>query len=350
MTETYRSRSVKIGPLELGGDFPVRIQSMTNTPTTDVEATVSQSLRMIKAGAELVRLTTQGKREVRSLQTILEQLRQQGIQTPLIADIHFNPLLAVEAAAVADKIRINPGNYLRNENINLLLPSLLESCRKHHTAIRIGVNHGSLDPSITEKYGNSPRGMVESAMQFLRICKKHGFTRVVVSMKSSNPRVMIHSVRLLVKQMTEEGMNYPLHLGVTEAGDGLEGRIKSFVGMAPLLLEGMGDTLRVSLTESPEKEMPVAENLIKLFPKPRHLPYDPLTSQGWDPFRFSRRISSSVGMIGSGSKVKIISREPPEKGVDPTPDQLRGRGVTYAEWLRSPSIPVSYTHLTLPTN
>jgi (E)-4-hydroxy-3-methylbut-2-enyl-diphosphate synthase len=180
--------------------------------------------------------------------------------------------------------------------------------------------------------------MVESAMQFLRICKKQSFQQVVVSMKSSNPRVMIHAVRLLVKQMLVEDMNYPLHLGVTEAGDGLEGRIKSVVGMAPLLMEGMGDTLRVSLTESPEKEMPVAQQIIRLFPKPRHLPYDPLMYHAWDPFSFTRRISASVGMIGSGTKVKIVSPEPPEKGVDPVPRQLKVAGVSFEEWSRSPSI------------
>jgi (E)-4-hydroxy-3-methylbut-2-enyl-diphosphate synthase len=200
------------------------------------------------------------------------------------------------------------------------------------------VNHGSLDPFIVEKHGNTPTGMVESAMQFLRICKQRDFHQVVVSMKSSNPRVMIYSVRLLVKQMIEEEMNHPLHLGVTEAGDGLEGRIKSAVGMAPLLLEGMGDTLRVSLTESPEMEMPLARDLVRLFPKPSHLPYDPFNSLAWDPFSFNRRISSSVGMIGSGSKVKIISREPPEKGVDPAPNRLKGAGVSFAEWLRAPSL------------
>lgn len=180
--------------------------------------------------------------------------------------------------------------------------------------------------------------MVESALQFLRICNKYDFHRVVVSMKSSNPRVMIHSVRLLVKKMTEEGMNYPLHLGVTEAGDGMEGRIKSAVGMAPLLLEGMGDTLRVSLTESPEKEIPVARELLRFFPKPGHLPFDPLEFQTWDPFSFTRRMSRSLLMIGAGTKVKIISPEPPELGSDPSPQQLTGSGVTFEEWERSPSV------------
>ena len=338
MAEIYRSRSFDIGSLGFGGTHPVRIQSMTNTPTTDVEASLSQSLRIIEEGGEMVRLTTQGKKEVQSLGSLRERLRQQGINVPVIADIHFNPALALEAARVADKIRINPGNYLRGGSLDQLLPPLLETCRNHETAIRIGVNHGSLAPSIIEEYGNSPLGMVESALQFLRVCNKHDFHRVVVSMKSSNPRVMIHAVRLLVKKMTKEGMDYPLHLGVTEAGDGMEGRIKSAVGMVPLLLEGMGDTLRVSLTESPEKEVPVAKELLRLFPKPGHLPYDPLEFRAWDPFSFNRRLSRSVHMIGAGSKVKIISPEPPEMGNDPTPDQLTGSEVTFEEWERSPSL------------
>jgi (E)-4-hydroxy-3-methylbut-2-enyl-diphosphate synthase len=311
---------------------------MTNTPTTDEQASIAQCLRMIGAGAELVRLTTQGKREIKSLERIRAELASRGIKVPVIADIHFNPALAIEAARVADKVRINPGNYLKGGNIEKLLPPLLETCRSHGTAIRIGVNHGSLDPAIVEQHGDSPTGMVESAMQFLRVCKSHDFDRVVVSMKSSNPRVMIHSVRLLVKQMTREDIYYPLHLGVTEAGDGPEGRIKSAVGIAPLLLEGMGDTVRVSLTEPPENEMPVAAELVRRFPKPQRLPYDPHRSLAWDPFSFKRRVSLPVLNIGSGSKVKVISAEPPEKGVDPTPHQVAGRGVTYEEWIQSPSL------------
>jgi (E)-4-hydroxy-3-methylbut-2-enyl-diphosphate synthase len=309
---------------------------MTNTPTTDEQASVAQCLRMIRAGAQLVRLTTQGKREIKSLERIRAALASRGSDVPVIADIHFNPALAIEAAKVADKIRINPGNYLKGGSIEKLLPPLLETCRSHGTAIRIGVNHGSLDPAIVEQFGDSPSGMVESAMQFLRVCKSHDFHRVVVSMKSSNPRVMIHSVRLLVKQMTREGIYFPLHLGVTEAGDGLEGRIKSAVGIAPLLLEGMGDTVRVSLTEPPENEMPVAAELVGRFPKPHRLPYDPYGSLAWDPFSFNRRQSHPVLQIGAGSKVKVISPEPPETGVDPTPHEIAGSGIRYEAWLQSP--------------
>ncbi len=338
MTETYRSRPFEIGHLTLGGSAPLRIQSMTNTPTTDVRASVEQCARMITAGADLVRLTTQGKRELKGLSGIRTELAARGLEVPLIADIHFNSALVIEAARITEKIRINPGNYLKGGNIDTLLPPLLETCRKYGTAIRIGVNHGSLDPAMVEQYGDSPKGMVESAMQFLRVCTKHDFHRVIVSMKSSNPRVMIYSVRLLVREMMREQMNFPLHLGVTEAGDGMEGRIKSAVGIAPLLLEGMGDTLRVSLTEPPENEIPVARLLAGRFPKPRFLPYDPFETLAWDPFGFIRRQSLSVAGIGSGSRVKIISPEPPEPGVDPEPQQLNGSLIPYKEWMTSPML------------
>ncbi len=338
MTEPYLSRTITIGHLAVGGDAPVRIQSMANTPTTDVAASVSQCVRMIEAGAEMVRLTTQGKREVAALRKIKQELRKRGIQTPVIADIHFNPGLALDAAEVADKIRINPGNYLKGGSPESLLPPLLERCREHGTAIRIGVNHGSLDPAIVEEFGDSPAGMVESAMRFLRVCREREFHRVVVSMKSSNPGVMVRSVRLLVKTMTGEGMNYPLHLGVTEAGDGLEGRIKSAVGMAPLLAEGLGDTIRVSLTEPPEEEMPVARALLEQFPRPERLPFDPFSGSAWDPFSFARRSSRAVVGIGSGSIVKIIGNHPPEAGSDLLPAEIRERCVDYSEWLVNPSL------------
>jgi (E)-4-hydroxy-3-methylbut-2-enyl-diphosphate synthase len=338
MTETYRSRSITIGHLPLGGDAPVRIQSMTNTPTSDISASVAQCLRMIDAGAEMVRLTTQGKREITALGKIRQELRNRGYTTPVIADIHFNPGLALEAAGMADKIRINPGNYLKGDSPEHLLPPLLDRCREQGTAIRIGVNHGSLERTIVEEFGDTPQGIVESAMRFLRVCSDQDFQRVVVSMKSSNPRVMVQSVRLLVKQMALEKMNYPLHLGVTEAGDGTEGRIKSVVGMAPLLLEGMGDTVRVSLTEPPEEEIPVARELIRLFPKPGRLPYDPGKVLAWDPYSFNRRIAREVRGIGSGSKVKIIGNHPPEPGSDLTVREIMDHCVTYSEWLDQPAL------------
>lgn len=338
MTETYRSRSISIGFLKLGGDQPVRIQSMTNTDTNDVEASVVQCERMIGAGAEMIRLTTQGQREVENLGKIKKALRSKGFDTPVIADIHFKPQLALKAARMANKIRINPGNYLKGKSVETLLPELLDTCRDHDVAIRIGVNHGSLDESILNEYGDSPAGMVESAMQFLRVCTHREFENVVVSMKSSNPRVMVQSVRLLVSKMTDEGMSYPLHLGVTEAGDGIQGRIKSTVGMAPLLLEGMGDTIRVSLTESPEEEMPVAKKIVELFRKPSHLPYHPFLSLAWDPFSFRRRKSRAFAGIGNGGKVKIISNTPPDANNDLTPEDIITGAVTYENWQQNPEL------------
>jgi (E)-4-hydroxy-3-methylbut-2-enyl-diphosphate synthase len=311
---------------------------MTNTDTNEVQASLDQSIRMIEAGAELVRLTTQGRREVESLKKIGEELRKAGYRVPLVADIHFKPGLAMEAAGITDKIRINPGNYIFGGTIDILLPELLEKCKESGTAIRIGVNHGSLDEAILNQHGDTPRGMVESAMQFLRICKAESFHEVVVSMKSSNPRVMIQSVRLLVQEMNREGMAYPLHLGVTEAGDGPEGRIKSAVGMAPLLLEGMGDTIRVSLTEAPERELPVAAQIVSLFPRPENLPYHPFEDLAWDPFSFTRRKSLPVSGMGKGSRVKIISPEPPDPAYDLSFETLAGLIVSYEAWEKEPRL------------
>ncbi len=332
MTERYRSRTFAIGNLQLGGDNPVLIQSMTNTDTNDVDASVKQCQEMIASGAQLVRLTTQGRREVENLTKIRKELRSMGYQTPVVADIHFKPALALNAARTTDKIRINPGNYLRGFSVDSLLPELLETCKEYGTAIRIGVNHGSLNESILSKYGDTPMGMVESAMQFLRVCQSHSFDKVVVSMKSSNPRVMVQSVRLLVHSMIQEKMCYPLHLGVTEAGDGLYGRIKSAVGMAPLLLEGLGDTIRVSLTEPPSAEMPVALKIVQLFPKPESLPYNQFKDLAWDPFSFSRRRSRSVAGLGNGAKVKIISNIPPDPQSDLLPASISGQTVSYQQW------------------
>lgn len=336
MEVPYRSCPVAIGNLTLGGGEPVRIQSMTNTDTNDVEASVAQCMKMIGAGAEMVRLTTQGKREVKSLAKIRTYLRSRGIHTPLVADIHYTPSLALEAAAVADKIRINPGNYLRGGSVDSLLPGLIKRCREHGTAIRIGVNHGSLDESILKEYGDTPAGMVESALQFLRVCSDLAFHRVVVSLKSSNPRVMVQSVRLLADAMNREGMCFPLHLGVTEAGDGPEGRIKSVVGMAPLLLEGLGDTVRVSLTEPPEEEMPVASAILRQFPKPLTLPYNPFAGLAWDPFSFTRRCAAPVAGTGNGSTVRIIGNTPPDHALDLVPDQVIHRSLSFDAWELDP--------------
>ena len=316
----------------------MRIQSMANTDTNDVKSSLEQCIRMIRAGAELVRLTTQGKQEVDNLVRIRKGLREAGYLTPVVADIHFKPDLALYAARLTDKIRINPGNYLRGQAPETLLPELLETCLTHGTAIRIGVNHGSLDEAILTKYGDTPEGMAESAMGFLRICKAASFEPVVVSMKSSNPRIMVQSVRLLVSRMHAEGVSYPLHLGVTEAGDGPEGRIKSAVGMAPLLMEGMGDTLRVSLTEAPELEMPVASAIAGLFPKPDQLPYHPFRDLAWDPFSFARRISTPVAGIGRGTRVRIIGPQPPDPQADLRPEEINHLTVSYNDWLQDPTL------------
>ncbi len=332
MTPTYRSHAIQIGHLTMGGETPVCLQSMTNTDTNNIEASVEQCIHMIDKGAQLVRLTTQGKREVKSLAAIRNRLQDKGFKTPVVADIHFKPDLALDAARVVEKIRINPGNYLKGNSVDELLPRLIQVCKEHGTAMRIGVNHGSLNDSILNRFGDTPEGMVESAMQFLRVCQKQSYDQVVVSMKSSNPRVMVQSVRLLVQEMTHEGMSYPLHLGVTEAGDGVDGRIKSVVGMAPLLLEGMGDTIRVSLTEPPEEEMPVAGQIVELFPRPSQLPYSPFENLAWDPFRFKRRSTFPILGIGHGAKVKIISSDPPESGSDRTPMEVNPATVTYKQW------------------
>ncbi|MDR3235297.1 MAG: (E)-4-hydroxy-3-methylbut-2-enyl-diphosphate synthase [Prevotellaceae bacterium] len=269
--QTYTRRAsseVTVGGLAMGGKNPVRIQTMTTTATTDVAASVAQCLRVAHAGADYVRLTTQGLRETEALKIIKTGLRAKGCTIPLIADVHFTPTVALAAAAIADKVRINPGNFGASaEEADTHLQQLIAVCKHHRTALRIGVNHGSLSPRITEHYGDTPQGMVASAMELLRTCAAHDFNQVVVSMKSSNTRVMVEAYRLLVASMDAENMRYPLHLGVTEAGDGDDGRLKSAVGIGTLLAQGLGDTIRVSLTEPPENEIPVAQALVHLAPQ-----------------------------------------------------------------------------------
>ncbi|MBP3774656.1 MAG: 4-hydroxy-3-methylbut-2-en-1-yl diphosphate synthase [Bacteroidaceae bacterium] len=278
----YRRRSssiVRVGNIPMGGTYPVRLQSMTTTPTTDTESSVEQCKRIISAGGEYVRLTTQGMREAENLRSIRKALHDEGIYTPLVADVHFNPAVADAAAAIVEAVRINPGNYVDSartfkhleytdeeyaeevKRIDERLRPLLNLCRVHHTALRIGVNHGSLSDRIMSRYGDTPAGIVESCMEFLRICKRENFREVVISIKASDTAVMVRSVRLLVQQMEREGMRYPLHLGVTEAGEGEDGRIKSAVGIGALLSDGIGDTIRVSLSEAPENEIPVARKM-----------------------------------------------------------------------------------------
>lgn len=318
------SSVVHIGSLEMGGDNPVRIQSMTTTSTDDTEGSVAQAERIIKAGGELVRLTTQGVKEAENLKNISAGLRKDGFATPLVADVHFNPRVADVAALYAEKVRINPGNYVdparkfikheytdeeyaeELQKIEDRLVPFLDICKEHHTAIRIGVNHGSLSDRIRNRYGDTPEGIVESCMEFLRICKKHDFNDVVISIKSSNTVVMVRSVRLLVETMDKEGMHYPLHLGVTEAGEGEDGRIKSAVGIGALLADGIGDTVRVSLTEDPEAEIPVARHLVDYIGrKAGHLLIPGEAYGGFDWLRPERRLTTPVGNIG-GKQVPVV--------------------------------------------
>lgn len=275
-----KTREVAIGHLPLGGKNPIRIQSMVNTPTLDTEATIAQCIRLADAGCEYIRITAQGPREAEHLRVIKAELRKRGYANPLIADIHYSPRAAEIAAALVEKVRINPGNYTdrkrgkahfssreyheETERIRERLMPLVKICKQHGTAMRIGSNHGSLSERILSAWGDTPRGMVEAALEFIRICEDLDYHSLVVSMKASNPRVMIEANRLLVQGMAEAGILYPVHLGVTEAGAGEDGRIKSAAGIGPLLAEGIGDTLRVSLTEAPEAEIPVARQLIQM--------------------------------------------------------------------------------------
>lgn len=252
------SHEVSFGGVTIGGNHPIAVQSMTNTPTADVALSVEQTMRIAEAGAEIVRLTAQGKKEGEALAPIMEELHQRGCNAAIVADIHFTPEIAMIAAEAVDKVRINPGNF---RTTNGELERLISICRRRGVALRIGVNHGSLAKRVFDEWGDTPEGMVASAMEFLQMCRRADFHDVVVSMKSSNTRVMVHAYRLLVEAMKQENMTYPLHLGVTEAGDGIEGRIKSAVGIGALLADGIGDTLRVSLTEAPENEVPVGKFL-----------------------------------------------------------------------------------------
>ena len=316
--------TVHIGAIDMGSDFPVRVQSMTTTNTNDTEACVRQAEEIIKAGGELVRLTTQGKREAENLKNINAQLRSEGYTTPLVADVHFNPNVADVAALYAEKVRINPGNYVdparkfikqeytdeeyaaELKKIEDRLIPFLNICKANHTAIRIGVNHGSLSDRIRNRYGDTPEGIVESCMEFLRVCKRENFTDVVISIKSSNTVVMVRSVRLLVHQMDKEGMNYPLHLGVTEAGEGEDGRIKSAVGIGALLSDGIGDTIRVSLSEEPAAEIPVARHLVDyICQREGHLIVPGTQAKAFNWLRPERRFTRAVAGIG-GSNTPIV--------------------------------------------
>lgn len=279
----FRSNTINIGNVVLGGANPIRIQSMTNTDTMNTMATVDQTLRLVEAGCEIVRITAPGVKEAENLYNIKNELVKRGCNVPLVADIHYNPQAAEIAAGIVEKVRINPGNYVdRNvgkvsytdaeysaeiEKIGERMANLIEICKRHNTAMRIGTNHGSLSERIVSRYGDTPMGMAVSAIEFANVCRSLDFHNLVFSMKASNVKVMVYSTRLFVQKMIEQGMNYPIHLGVTEAGDAEQGRIKSAAGIGTLLLDGIGDTLRVSLTEDPVAEIPVAKQIVKYLPR-----------------------------------------------------------------------------------
>lgn len=331
---------MRVGSVVIAGDQPVRLQSMTNTSTMDTDGSVAQCSAIAAAGADIVRLTAQGVREAVNLGEIRRRLREQGVETPLVADIHFNPKAAFAAASNVEKVRINPGNFVdpgrtfrkleytdeeyqaELDRIDSALTPFLELCRANSTAIRIGVNHGSLSDRIMSRFGDTPAGMVESAMEFLRVCRRRDFNDVVISIKASNVGVMVETVRRLVRAMDSEGMSYPLHLGVTEAGDGEDGRIKSAVGIGTLLAEGIGDTIRVSLSEAPENEIPVARMLagyIASFAGAPSIDGDP--APGYDSVAPARRKS-----VLEGNPVVMTTESGAEYPADTRPDIFADRG------------------------
>lgn len=322
----YITREVNIGGVGMGGNNPIRVQSMTNTLTQDTAATVEQCIRIINAGADYVRITAPGITDAENLANIKKELRRRGYQTPLIADIHFNPKAAEVAARIVEKVRINPGNYsdskragqaatekeynLGLEKIHEKLHPLLKICHEHGTAIRIGVNHGSLSERIMSRYGDTPHGMVEAAMEFLRICHGEGFHKLVVSLKASNTRIMVQAYRLLAATMLREDMAYPLHLGVTEAGDGEDGRIRSAVGIGTLLADGIGDTIRVSLTEEPEAEIPVARELLNHFEgRKENSPIHEINQELKNPFVYEKRASIKITNLGGNQQPIVVADE-----------------------------------------
>ncbi|MCB0395940.1 MAG: (E)-4-hydroxy-3-methylbut-2-enyl-diphosphate synthase [Flavobacteriales bacterium] len=338
-----------VGSVGIGGDHPIRVQSMTTTDTMDTAATVAQSIRMIEAGCELVRVTAPSLKEAENLKDIRRQLHAAGFDTPLVADIHFTPNAAELAARIVEKVRVNPGNYADKkkfanieytheeyaaelERIRKRFAPLVSICKEYGTAMRIGTNHGSLSDRILSRYGDTPQGMVESAMEFVNICEDMGYHNIVLSMKASNTQVMVQAYRLLVSHMRVTGRNYPLHLGVTEAGDGEDGRIKSAVGIGTLLEDGLGDTIRVSLTEEPEAEIPVAQALADRYalrssqpplPERRDLPYNP--------YEHSKKTSHAIGFTGGEQVPRIIMDL--SAGKDLQPADLTPLGYRYSEKL-----------------
>ncbi len=339
------TREVKIGDLLLGNGHPIRVQTMTTTDTMNTLATVEQAIRCIEAGAELVRITAPSKKEAENLKVIRDELQKRGYKVPLVADIHFTPNAAEIAARIVEKVRINPGNYVDKkkfeqidytdaeyqeeiERIRERFTPLVQICRQEGTAMRIGTNHGSLSDRIMSRYGDTAIGMVESAMEFLRIARGESFHNIVLSMKSSNPQVMVQAYRLLVQTMFNEfGEAYPLHLGVTEAGDGEDGRIKSAAGIGTLLEDGLGDTIRVSLTEDPELEIPVCRDIVKRYQRPGSAAVPPAHSIPYSPFEYKRRSSFAVDCIG-GQQVPVVISDL-SKIENITPDHLRSVGYSY---------------------
>ncbi|HEV7622294.1 MAG TPA: (E)-4-hydroxy-3-methylbut-2-enyl-diphosphate synthase [Flavisolibacter sp.] len=343
------TREVKIGDLLLGNFNPVRVQTMTTTDTMDTKATVEQSIRCIEAGAELVRITAPSKREAENLLNIKNELRKRGYTVPLVADIHFTPNAAEIAARIVEKVRVNPGNYVDKKKFELIEYSdadyveeieriterftpLVKICKEYGTAMRIGTNHGSLSDRIMSRYGDTPMGMVESAMEFLRIARNENYHQVVLSMKSSNPQVMVQAYRLLVQTMHSEfGGCYPLHLGVTEAGDGEDGRIKSAVGIGSLLEDGIGDTIRVSLTEDPELEIPVCKDIVKRYqnrkPEQNNLTIPPVNNLSYSPFEYRRREPFAVNNIGDHHVPVVVADL--SRSAKIKPEDLKRIGYSY---------------------
>ena len=321
----FKTREVLVGNLGIGGDNPIRIQSMTTTDTMDTQKSIDQSIKMINSGCEIVRLTAPSIRDAKNLYNIKNGLIQKGYNTPLVADVHFTPNAAIEAAKIVEKVRINPGNFSDKKKfktynfstseyldelkkIEEKFVPLIDVCKKYKTAMRIGTNHGSLSDRILSQYGDTPLGMVESALEFVRICEKFNYTQIVLSMKASNPIIMIQAYRLLVNKMMLENMNYPIHLGVTEAGEGDDARIKSSMGIGSLLLDGIGDTIRVSLTEPPEKEIPVAQALINYIEdKHQHTKVLDYTTNPINPFTYSRFKTVSKLNIGSNHSPVVVA-------------------------------------------
>jgi len=351
----FLTREVNIGDVPMGGNNPIRIQSMTTTDTMDTAGTVAQSIRMIESGCDYVRITAPSLNEAKNLEIIKKELRLQGYHTPLIADIHFTPNAAELAARIIEKVRVNPGNYADKKKFEVLeyddityqaeldrirgrFTPLVKICKEYGTAMRIGTNHGSLSDRILSRYGDTPLGMVESAMEFLRICESENYFNIVLSMKASNPKVMVQAYRLLVNKMIANNMNYPLHLGVTEAGEGEDGRIKSAVGIGTLLEDGLGDTVRVSLTEDPEFEAPVAIALVNRYVNRNvsandnhYASFDRIENKEksyYSPFDYNKRLSKEVLNVGGSNVPRIISDLSNRSEISPS--TLFGIGYNYA--------------------